>query len=348
MIMHTTPKFTPRIRLLRSSSTHLAGFFSIFIFIAIGLVAYELYLYRMGTPPADWLMQFSLGLLLCIALGLFIVGFYVTKRINEIAETADSIMRTGDMSQRIPVYQRWDDLSTLSHILNRMLGEIEMLVHGIRTVSDNIAHDLRHPLTHLRNKLDETRSTIRQLSPEEQSQQLTHLIYECDTLLNTFSGLLRISNIESAKRHSGFAPVQLDMLLADVAELYEPLAHEKSITLNVTCDKASMIGDKDLLFQAFANLVDNAIKFTKPKGTVQITLTRGKRAIRVEIDDEGFGIPIEHRSKVFNRFYRVESCRSTPGSGLGLSLVRAIIELHEGTITLVDGEKNGLMVRITL
>lgn len=348
MMPHLAPQQTTRIRLLRSSSTHLASFFSVLILIAITLVAYELYLYRIDEPPERWLMHLSLGLLLVIALGLFIVGFYVTKRINEIAETAEHIMRTGDISQRIPVYQRWDDLSTLSHTLNRMLAEIETLVQGIRTVTDNIAHDLRHPLTRMRNRIEEARSAITTSSPETQAAELSQLVYECDALLNTFNGLLRISSIESGKRHSGFEPIELHRILNDIIELYEPLALDKSITIVTQCDKASLVGDKDLLFQAFANLLDNAIKFTRNEGTIRISLTRGKRAIRIDIEDEGCGIPPEHRAKVFNRFYRVETCRSTPGSGLGLSLVRAIIELHKGAISLADGEKGGLLVRITL
>lgn len=341
------PRDITRIRLL-SSSTYLATFFSILILVAISLVTYELYLYRIGDPPDRWLMQFSLGLLLSIAIALFLVGFYVTKRINVISGTAERIMHTGDMSQRIPVYQSWDDLSTLSLTLNRMLAEIETLVRGIRTVSDNIAHDLRHPLTHMRNQLEGLRSDIDSRTPSDQAQRIADLITECDTLLTTFSALLRISNIESAKRHSGFQPLDLQRLVGDVVELYEPLANDKSITLALHSDAATMVGDKDLLFQAIANLLDNAIKFTREAGTISIRLTRGKRAIRLDIDDEGCGIPAEHRAKVFNRFYRVESCRSTPGSGLGLSLVRAIIELHTGSITLEEGSRKGLLVRISL
>ncbi len=348
MIIPISQRYSSRIRPWRSSSTYIATLFSILLMIAMGLFIYVSYQFSMGTPPERWLLQSSLGLILSIAIGLFIVGFYATKRINRIVETAESIMHTGDMSQRIPVYQTGDDLSTLSHTLNRMLNEIETLVHGIRTVSDNIAHDLRHPLAHLRNQLEEARATIGKNTSEEQTHTLTALIHECDTILNTFNGLLRISNIESAKRHSGFAPVELHRLLGDVIELYEPIAQERSITITLSGDKPSLIGDKDLLFQATANLIDNAIKFTRDNGTIDITVTRGKRAILLEIDDEGHGIPPEHRSKVFNRFYRVESCRSTPGSGLGLSLVRAIVELHKGTIALSEGKRSGLLVRITL
>lgn len=337
-----------RTRFSRSSSTYLSAFFSTLILIAIGLVAYELYLYRIGDPPDRWLMQGSLGLLLSIAICLFFFGLYATRRINSIASTARRIMHTGDMSQRIPVYRRWDDLSSLSITLNSMLGEIETLVHGIRTVSDNIAHDLRHPLARLRNRLEELRDHTGKAPPETQQQELSQLIQECDTLLATFNALLRISNIESGKRHSGFMPVELHRLMNDVIEFYEPLANDRSITLCIKTDKVAINGDKDLLFQAIANLLDNAIKFTREGGTIDIRLTRVRNGACLEVDDEGCSIPAEHRSKVFNRFYRVESCRTTPGNGLGLSLVRAIIELHKGEITLEDGARKGLRVRIRL
>lgn len=342
-------EFVPSNQSLReSTSYYLAGIFSILILVAVGLVSYELYLYRIGDLPEQWLVQFSLGLLLSIALGLYLVGIYITKRLNRITETAERIMRTGDISQRIPVHDSRDDLNTLSITLNRMLAEIESLVHGIRTVSDNIAHDLRHPLTRMRNKLEEVYENLPNLTPEEQSQQITHLMNECDTLLSTFNGLLRISNIESAKRHTAFEQVELHRVLEDVIDLYEPLANDKSITITSKIDKAMLVGDKDLLFQAIANILDNAIKYTREKGTVDISLTRGKRSIRLDIDDEGPGIPAEHIDKVFTRFYRVDSCRTTPGNGLGLSLVRAIVELHKGTISLSEGLRGGLLLRVTL
>lgn len=341
-------KEIPHTRFYRSSSTYLSAFFSSLILIAIGLVAYELYLYRIGDPPDRWLMQVSLGLLLSIAICLFFFGLYATRRINMIAGTAKRIMHTGDMSQRIPVYRRWDDLSSLSITLNSMLGEIETLVHGIRTVSDNIAHDLRHPLARLRNRLEELRDHAGDLPPEARQQELSQLIQECDTLLTTFNALLRISNIESGKRHSRFKPIELHRLLDDVIELYEPLANDRAIHLHVETEKAVTNGDKDLLFQAIANILDNAIKFTREGGSINIHLTRTRQGTHLEVDDEGCGIPEEHRSKVFNRFYRVETCRTTPGSGLGLSLVRAIIELHKGAITLDEGTRKGLRVRIRL
>jgi signal transduction histidine kinase len=345
-----------RITLLHSSSTHLALIFSILIIAAIALVSYQFYLFRIGVTPDPWLIQGALALLLVIAIGLFVVGFYVTKRINNIVETADRIMHTGDISQRIAVYQRWDDLSTLSHTLNRMLAEIESLVGGIRTVSDNIAHDLRHPLAHLRNGLEELRKSNHASGDMHQREQIAHLLQECDMLLSMFSGLLRISAIESTRRHSGFASLDLSRVLHDVIELYEPLAHESSITILVNRpEHAKMHGDKDLLFQAIANLVDNAIKYSPDTATVRITLSvadaeieKSRHGITLTIEDEGCGIAPEHRSNVFKRFYRGEACRSTAGNGLGLALVRAIIDLHQGTIRLSDSTHAGLCVTICL
>jgi signal transduction histidine kinase len=343
-----------RITLLHSSSTHLALIFSILIIAAIALVSYQFYLFRIGITPEPWLIQWALALLLVIAVGLFVLGFYVTKRINNIAETADRIMHTGDISQRIPIYQHWDDLSTLSHTLNRMLAEIESLVQGIRTVSDNIAHDLRHPLARLRNGLEELRKSSHASGDMHQREQITHLLQECDMLLNMFSGLLRISAIESTRRHSGFAGVDLACVLHDVIELYEPLASDSDLQIVIASpNEAPINGDKDLLFQAIANLVDNAIKYSPAHASIYITLDtsmseKNNQGITLRIEDQGGGIAPEHRANVFKRFYRGESCRSTAGNGLGLALVRAIIDLHHGTIHLNDSTHGGLCVTIHL
>jgi len=290
--------------------------------------------------------RFVLALIIAVSASLFIVSFYVTKRINVIAQTATRIINTSDLSQRIPLDARWDDLGKLSSTLNTMLDEIEQLVNGIRTLSDNIAHDLRHPLTRLRNHIE----TMREGSKDnaELQQKLGELTLECDALLTTFQALLRISNIESGKRHSGFKHMDFTQLMHDVVELYEPLAAEKSIDLTFAPLPSQVMGDKDLLFQAFTNLIDNAIKYTPEHGTITIDMAQQENGVKVIIRDSGLGVSDEHKQRVFRRFYRVEHSRRAPGSGLGLSLVAAIIKLHSGFIQLHDNTPQGLCVTVTL
>lgn len=333
---------------LGSSSIKLALLFGGLLGIAALLLALEIVALTTGELLHPLYSKFVLALIVIVCGGLFFISFYVTKRINIIAATAQQIIATSDLSRRIPLDARWDDLSKLSSTLNTMLGEIEQLVDGIRTVSDNIAHDLRHPLTRLRNHMEDMR---RHTAPEHNPElhlELTDLIAECDALLTTFQALLRISNIESGKRHTGFRPIDLVKLMQDVIELYEPVAAEKSIALQFTSARADVIGDKDLLFQAFTNLIDNAIKYTPAQGRIDVEMSSLGNGARVIIRDSGQGVSDEHKQRVFRRFYRVDHSRRTHGSGLGLSLVAAIIKLHHGHIQLHDNMPSGLTVTVTL
>jgi signal transduction histidine kinase len=279
--------------------------------------------------------------MLIVVLVSFFISVFVVSRINRISYTAQHIIDTGDLSQRISVDSNWDDLSDLARTLNNFLERIESLMQGVRDVSDSIAHDLRTPLTRLRNQLENARR-----SPLN-TLDITTLLSEADNMLETFNALLRISNIEKGKRHQAFSPVELAVILHDVIELYEPLAEEKNISINVSYAEASSImGDRDLLFQLFANVLDNAIKFSPPEGTISIaTIDKGKK-LQITIADQGIGIPKTESEKVFNRFYRTEKSRNTLGNGLGLSLVKAIVEVHSGSATLHNNNP-GLKIAIT-
>jgi len=251
------------------------------------------------------------------------------RRIESINDTCREIIY-GDLSRRIPMRSADDDFDQLAGNLNNMLDQIEVLMAGVRQVSDNIAHDLRTPLARLRNRLEALREQVTEDGPRELLDQASA---EADGLLATFKALLRIGQIESGSRRAGFMGVDLSSLLQDVTELYEPLADDKGQRIELKLTSGRQIrGDRDLLFQAFANLLDNAIKYTPDNGQIQVELT----GAQVSFADNGPGIPEEARDKVFQRFYRLETCRSTPGNGLGLSLVAAVGYLHNARIRLAD------------
>ena len=290
------------------------------------------------------------GLGLTCLLGLAGAGTMsrsVVRRIDSINQTTRRIM-AGDLSRRVPTSASNDDFDRLCGNLNAMLDRIQQLMNEVRRVSDNIAHDLRTPLTRLRNKLEVLSDSARPGEPIHLATQTA--IVEADALLSTFNALLRIASIESGQRREKFCTVDLAQLLADVVEFYEPLAEEKGLTLTAKFDAAtttgsstSIAGDPDLLFQAFANVLDNAIKYTPPPGEVEVALLRRDRVLIVDVTDTGPGVPTEHRDEVLQRFYRLDRSRNSPGNGLGLSLVAAVAQLHRAELVL-EGNGDGLSV----
>ncbi len=287
-------------------------------------------------------------LLMLAVIGVsFFVSTYVVSLINRISRTTREIMITGDLSRRIHVGSRWDDLANLAGLLNEMLSRIEDLILGVRRVADNIAHDLRTPLSRLRNHLESLGQVAEERQDEEILGKSRELIGEADHLLHTFNALLRIANIESGKRHSEFERVELGELVEDVVDFYIPLAEEGGVEVRSDIAPGELICDRDLLFQAFANLIDNALKFSPRDSQISVRLANEAGQYVIDIADQGPGIPDEEKAKVFNRFYRAEHSRNSPGNGLGLSLVGAIVDLHGGWIDLHDNHP-GLRVRLCL
>ncbi len=264
------------------------------------------------------------------------------RRIETINATSRDIMR-GDLSQRIPTRGTSDDFDQLAENLNTMLDQIQLLMDGVRHVSDNIAHDLKTPLTRLRNRLENLSLESSQHN-EALYQQAQHALAEADAMLSTFNALLRIARIEAGARRAAFNSIDLSAVVNDVVELYEPLAEDRQQQLSIAVDKVKSIqGDRDLLFQAFTNLLDNAIKYSPQGSAISVNLNGDITGCRFEIRDSGPGILPEDRHRVLQRFVRLENSRSTPGNGLGLSLVAAVTKLHGATITL-DSAEPGLVI----
>jgi len=276
----------------------------------------------------QWIGIASIIFVMIVVFVSYIISIFVVNGTNKIAGTAQDIIRTGDLSRRVEVFSRWDDLSNMANTLNLLFDRIEELMRGVRQVSDNIAHDLRTPLTRMRSHIEE----LQKAEPDNTSYDM--LITESDRILMTFNALLRISRIETEQQRSQFATLYLDEVIKDVIDFYEPLAEEKSITLiRAEFKPAPYHGDRDLLFQAFANILDNALKFTPQGGLIEITMARRGGSIYTEIENTGPPIDEQDIKRIFHRFYRADQSRNLPGAGLGLSMVRAVITLHEGSVS---------------
>ena len=284
-----------------------------------------------------WMVMF---LMLSVVLVSFGISHFVVSRINRIAATAQNIIETGDLSQRLSIDSEWDDLSSLATVLNEFLNKIESLMNGIREVSNNIAHDLRTPLSGLRGDIEALKNQT------VDAPKIDALLAEADRILLIFHALLRIANIEKGKRTEFFRDFNLSTLLHDVAELYEPVAEERSIRLETDLPASIKIrGDRDQIFQLCANLLDNAIKFSPPHARIRLVAGGDKNRPYISVEDSGAGIPDHDKENVFKHFYRGDSSRSTPGNGLGLSLVKAVADQHQAQIILEDANP-GLRVRL--
>jgi signal transduction histidine kinase len=232
----------------------------------------------------------------------------------------------------------------LAAIANGMMDEVERLLWAVKSVGDNVAHDLRTPLTRLRALL----YRVRQESGGSlhDNQMLDQALGETDALLGRFKAIQRISEVDRRERRAGFAPVRLKSLVEEIGELYEPLAEDRRLTLVTEAEAAcEILADRELLFEAFSNLVGNAIKFTPPGGAVRLALSKQAEGPRLEIIDSGPGVPEDERDAVLQRFYRGRRDRDVPGSGLGLSIVAAVARLHDFRMVLGDASPG---LRVTL
>lgn len=292
---------------------------------------------------AEYLTEFSvaallLGLLMGVTIGRAILG-----RMDTISRTAAQIM-AGDLSQRVSVRGGHDEFDLLAEQLNAMLDRIQQLIKGIRQTTDNIAHDLRSPLTRLRNQLEVT--LLESRSEREYRQTIGQAIEEIDSLVKTFNALLEIAQAEAGSHRTPWARVRLDELASDLVDLYKPVAESKGQVLDLVEREPVWIhGGRHLLAQAIGNLLENAIKYTPAGGTIAVRCKPATDAVDLLIADTGPGIPESERARVFERFARLDNSRHTPGNGLGLSLVKAVSELHKAQLELHDAHP-GLIVAI--
>ena len=288
------------------------------------------------------------GLLVAATLGALIgwlTARWVARRLRSLDDTAAQV-GAGALALRARVDGSDDAFDRLARRFNAMLDRIGDLLDGVRHATDHIAHDLRTPLTRLRNRLDRMRVEAGDAA-SAQARTLDAAIAETDQLLQSFGALLRLARIEAQSPPDGDAPVDLQPLVADAIELYAPIAAERGIVLAADTMPAQARGDADQLFQLLVNLLDNAIKFAPAGSRVEIALRTMGQAIELDVADHGVGIPEAQRERMFDRFARLESHRASPGTGLGLSLARAIVLRHEGRIALLDNSP-GLRVRVTL
>ena len=297
--------------------------------------------------------QWSLALVIVLGLiGGFFVSRRVLSRIDAMTGTAQTIM-AGDLSGRLPVAGTGDELDRLADNVNAMLERIEALMRGLKEVSDNIAHDLKTPLTRLRNRCEQA---LRSATGEASYRAaLESTIAESDDLIRTFDALLMIARAESGQARDNMTEFDASEIARDVGELYEPVADEKGIALKIDAPAAAPVrGNRELVSQALANLIDNAIKYAGPSGKAngapaEIVVRAGNDGERIAISvaDRGPGIPDADRGRVVERFVRLEQSRSEPGSGLGLSLASAVARLHGGELKLEDNHP-GLRTTIAL
>jgi hypothetical protein len=282
-------------------------------------------------------------------IGGVVISRSAAQRAEQLAKTTEDVMG-GDLSRRAPVFGSGDEFDRLSEQLNAMLAKLERLVVSSRSAGDSIAHDLRSPLTRLRNRLE---AGLRDTNSDGPRTALARSIDDVDGVLDTFNAILRLSRVQAGASGS-FRRTNVAGITDELAELYQPVCEEKHLAFQYSHEgDLFVLADKDLIAQAMANLVDNAVKYTPQGGEIRLKANRGLNGdIELSVTDSGPGIPAPDRERAIERFVRLEQSRSEPGSGLGLSLAAAVAEAHAGRLVLTDGggppDKPGLSAMLAL
>ena len=278
-----------------------------------------------------WAALFAL--MTALAAGVTI-AMRIQTRLTD-AEHTLALVAKGDLAARLPVTRRGDDLDQISGAINQTLSRLGGLVEAMRQVSTDVAHDLRTPLNRLRIRIEAAADKVAPGDPA--AVELTAALEESDTINETFSALLRIAQIEGGARREKFAPVDLAEVLASLAEVYAEVAEDAGMTFSTRTEQPAVIeGDKELLTQMFANLIENAIRHCPAGTSIACAVEVSGSTVVATVRDSGPGIPAEERSRVFQRLFRLEQSRTTPGSGLGLTLVKAVADLHDASLSLTD------------
>lgn len=288
------------------------------------------------------------GLSLTLIPGL--IGWHLLRRrpLRRVERLQDSLelIVAGHLEERLPLSPRHDEVDMLAAAVNTTLDQLERSMHEVKGVCDGIAHDLRTPLTRLRARLHQL-AQLPLAAP--QAEHLDEALAETEAIMSRFQGLLRISELEDTRRRMAFAPLDLVALLRQAHEFYEPMAQEKGQTLELDLDTElpAVQGDASLLFEALVNLLDNAVKFAPRGGQVRLVARSAGAGVRIEVSDDGPGIPEAERESVLRRLYRGDASRQQPGYGLGLSLVAAIVRLHGFSLSIAAAEPGGARVVIS-
>ncbi len=291
-------------------------------------------------------LLWALGLMVLLGLlGAVLIRSLFRRMIRDISTTTRAIA-LGDLTRRIPKHGDGDEFNELAEIINDMLERISRLMDGVRQVSNAIAHDLRTPIARARARLED--ASLHAHTTEDLQSAIERAMLDLDGVVGVFEALLRIAEIEAGSRRAAFAAIDLAPMLRDIDELYRAVAEERGLILDTKiADNLPLLGDRELVQQAVANLLDNALKFSATGTTIHFTARMEDGVIEICVADRGPGISDEDRNRATERFFRAESARSTSGSGLGLALVSAVAQLHNGTLHLANNNP-GLRAIITL
>lgn len=347
--MPTMPERTGTVNVAPSAATGNHEVLGVGAFLAPGLYIFTGSdtgrLHAVQTHILHVMLALFAGAMLLAVAGGTLVSWSFLRRTDAMARACRDIM-DGDLKLRLPVRATGDQLDRLAGAINEMLSRIGQLMDNLSQVSNDIAHDLRTPVTHLRHRLERARAECR--TPEEYAASLEAAIAKADEILGLFAALLRIAQIEGGERRAAFTNVNLGALLEQMRELFDPVAEEAGHSLHLASAPGLVIrGDRQLLTQLFSNLIENAVVHT-PSGTrITLSLRASSGQALAEVGDDGPGVPVEEHARLFRRLYRREASRTQPGYGLGLSLASAIADLHGARIRIVKGG-SGMRVEVSI